>query len=232
MGDFFSVSPSWNLLGSDGKFTGVPPERTTDPAHALAWQTHGAWRALWSPLMEKSTAIRAYAPSGAALFAEAYPTARDKILIKPHDLPSMPHPLSAGGKTIGVLGGINYAKGAGVLETLAGQTARRIVVIGEMDGKYRLPKPHVVHGRYDREQITTLARQYDVGLWLIPSICPETFSFATHEALATGLPVAAFNIGAQADALAGAANGHIFHGQPEDVSGLAHHIERLMSGLS
>lgn len=41
----------------------------------------------------------------------------------------------------------------------------------------------------------------------MPSIWPETFSFVTHEALATGLPVYGFDIGAQGEALRRAPNG-------------------------
>jgi glycosyltransferase involved in cell wall biosynthesis len=41
----------------------------------------------------------------------------------------------------------------------------------------------------------------------MPSIWPETYSFATHEMLATGLPVYGFDIGAQGEALARAPNG-------------------------
>ena len=39
------------------------------------------------------------------------------------------------------------------------------------------------------------------------SIWPETFSYTTHEALATGLPVLAFDLGAQGVAVAEAPNG-------------------------
>jgi glycosyltransferase involved in cell wall biosynthesis len=35
----------------------------------------------------------------------------------------------------------------------------------------------------------------------MPSVWPETYSFATREALATGLPVFAFDIGAQGEAV-------------------------------
>jgi len=44
--------------------------------------------------------------------------------------------------------------------------------------------------------------RYGITCWLIPSIWPETFSFTTHECLATGLPVWAFDLGAQGDSVA------------------------------
>ena len=38
-----------------------------------------------------------------------------------------------------------------------------------------------------------------IDIILIPSICPETFSYTISEAMEMGLPVACFNIGAQAE---------------------------------
>ena len=82
----------------------------------------------------------------------------------------------------------------------------------------QLPPTVTVHGPYAQGEITSLARRYDVGLWFIPSIWPETFSFATREALATGLPVVCFDLGAQAEAARAAPNGHVLSCQPEDIA--------------
>ena len=50
-------------------------------------------------------------------------------------------------------------------------------------------------------EIPALVARYGITCWLIPSVCPETFSFTTHEALATGLPVLCLDLGGQADAV-------------------------------
>lgn len=228
--DFFPVSPSWNLLDSTGRYTGIPDEGSRDPAHAVRRRgrkplTLAEWRALWRPLVVRADEITVFAPSGAPILQRAYPESVTETVLRPHPLPALPGPLPLGGESIGVLGGINRAKGGAVLTRLARATERRIVVIGNMDGQFRLPPPHVVHGLYAQEQIAQLAAEFRVGLWLIPSICPETFSFATHEALSTGLPVAGFNLGAQADALGAAPNGHVLKVGPEDAP------ERLAEAL-
>ena len=64
-----------------------------------------------------------------------------------------------------------------------------------------------------------------MGCWLIPSIWPETFSYAVHEALATGLPVFVFDLGAQAHAAAAAENGHLLAPGCEGAD-LEHHLRR------
>jgi len=66
-----------------------------------------------------------------------------------------------------------------------------------------------VHGNYQVADLPALAARYGITCWLIPSIWPETFSYTTHECLQTGLPVFAFDIGAQGDAVRNAANGSI-----------------------
>lgn len=233
--DFFPVSPSWNLLDGSGAFRGVPDRDTRDPAHSVprapgrAGLPHRAWRALWERVIARAGEITVYAPSGAELLVEAYPLAAGRTVLRPHALTGLPARIAPGGTAVGVLGGISRAKGAEVLCRLARLLKhRRIVVIGEMDGQFRLPAPHLIHGRYDRSRIGDLARSYGVGLWLIPSVCPETFSFAMHEALATGLPVLTFDRGAQGDAARAAPNGHLL-ADPADTAALADRIETLLS---
>ena len=57
-----------------------------------------------------------------------------------------------------------------------------------------------------------------ITAWLMPSILPETFSYTTHEMLATGLPVFTLNLGAQAEAARARPNGHVLRdGQPKTI---------------
>ncbi|MCG6883034.1 MAG: glycosyltransferase [Silicimonas sp.] len=235
MHDYFPVSPSWNLLAGDGHYRGIPALDETDPAHALPANagrpglSHREWRRRWSMVTTAATEITVFAASGKQLIEEAYPHVAGKVAIRPHRLDGLPRKVAKGGTNIGILGGINRAKGAQVLEGLATRTARQIVVIGEMDGQFRLPPPHVVHGRYKRAEISELSERYGIGLWFIPSICPETFSFATHETLATGLPVMSFDLGAQGETLRTASRGHVLCTPPDDLAAVHAEIERLLS---
>src|SRR5690606_33061326 len=82
------------------------------------------------------------------------------------------------------------------------------VIIGNIDPAYKLESSAQVHGSYQVEDIPALVARYGISRWLIPSIWPETFSYTTHEALATGLPVFSFDLGAQGDAVRAAAEEH------------------------
>ena len=232
--DYLAISPSWTLLGQDGIYRGVPDVDTQDASHGLPGEaSHRDWRKAWGQVLKRAREITVFSSSSAAILRAAYPGIEDRVRLCPHRLIEVPAPIRPGGQNIGILGSINRAKGAEVLTHLSGRVpGRRLIVIGEMDGRFRLPPPHVVHGAFDGAEISDLARRYDVGLWLIPSVWPETFSFATREALATGLPVLVFDLGAQAEAARAAPNGYVLTGLPCDADDLADRIEALIRSQS
>ncbi len=213
--DFFPISPSYTLLGQNSVYTGLPAVDTGDPAHH--WRPGvplSDWQAAWAPLMARAGQITVFSPSSRDLVAAAYPQA-GPIVLRPHalrqDVPRIAVP--DGPPVIGVLGNIGPHKGAGLLEALsrdlAASGAARLVVIGRLAPEYSLTPPAAVHGSYRMTDLPGLVARYGIQVWLIPSIWPETFSFTTHEALATGMPVLAFDLGAQGDAVRAAPNGHV-----------------------
>lgn len=218
--DYFPISPSYTLLGSDGRFHGVPVAGgalAMDAAHHGA-RPHGTapatlaqWQAAWGRLVEACTQITVFCETGRDLMAQAYPQARDLCKVVPHALLQVPPHIAQpavgdDGPVIGVLGNIGVQKGAGVVQQLSADLARakagRVVVVGYMDPDFALTAPSKVHGAYALDDLPGLVARYGITCWLIPSIWPETFSFTTHEALATGLPVFAFDLGAQGAAVA------------------------------
>ncbi|ARJ69298.1 glycosyltransferase [Paracoccus contaminans] len=212
--DFYPISPSYTLVGSDGAFRGVPGPDDPDPAHVFA-QPGGAaiplrdWRAAWDGAIARADQLTAFSPSSARIIAEAWPAARSRIVVRPHSLPALVPRLTpaAGGDTpvIGVLGNLNAPKGAAVIADLSAHLARsgegRIVLLGALDDAYRLAPPSAVAGPYTMEDLPELVRRHGIDRWFFPSVWPETFSFVIHEMLLTGLPVASFDLGGQADAV-------------------------------
>jgi glycosyltransferase involved in cell wall biosynthesis len=148
------------------------------------------------------------------LFGAAFPDLSHRVRLRapqPVALPERVIP-DSGATVLGVLGNLNAQKGARVIQGLARRLSatgdpRSIVVIGNVDASISLPARVRIHGGYDNTRIAELARRYGICAWLIPSVWPETYSFATREALATGLPVFAFDIGAQGEAVRAAPNG-------------------------
>jgi GT2 family glycosyltransferase/glycosyltransferase involved in cell wall biosynthesis len=225
--DFFPVSPSYTLLDHDGVYRGPVTAERQDPAHR-AKRPDGRrasiaeWQAAWGRLIAAAKRITVFSEDSRDQMLAAYPLCGPRVAVRPHDLlaqvPHLPAP-DRPGTVIAVLGNIGRQKGAAVLQALAQSVARQpdmsLVLIGNIDPAYQLPPSVPVHGNYRLEDLPALAARYGVGCWLIPSIWPETFSYTTHECLATGLPVFAFDIGAQGQAVARAENGHPVHCDPE-----------------
>ncbi|MFZ1726207.1 MAG: glycosyltransferase [Albidovulum sp.] len=218
--DFFPLSPSYTLLDADGRFRGVPLAGNDDPAHQTT--TPGGetvslddWRVAWGKLFDVADRLTVFSDDSRNHVARAWPEFAGKIRVVPHALhtavAAIGVPQTGRDVVIGVLGNINFQKGIAIVAALAeaAEGRPRIVVIGDTDPGYFLPASVRVHGAYALADLPTLARSYNIGAWLIPSIWPETFSYTTHEALATGLPVVGFALGAQAEALRDHPNGHL-----------------------
>ncbi|MGL6208647.1 MAG: glycosyltransferase, partial [Paracoccaceae bacterium] len=161
-------------------------------------------------LIRKADELVVFSDDSAAKIVDVWPDCRDALRVRPHQLLyQVPRvtPVDAKGRrpVIGVLGNIGHQKGAGVLvdltKTLSEDGRANLVLIGNIDPRFKLVPPAQVHGDYQLRDIPNLVARYHVTCWLIPSIWPETFSYTTREVLATGLPVWCFDLGAQAEAV-------------------------------
>lgn len=231
--DYLPISPSYNLLDSSGTYRGIPDANDTDPAHQPRFgegqpATLLDWRRAWGKAVQRSDSITVFSKSSRDIVLTVWPDARHKIKISPHDRPINMPPLEPpendgiNRPALGILGSIGDVKGAGFVSKLAWHIHREqlgfnLVVIGEFDRSFSLPSEVTITGRYDVADVANITRRHRVAAWLMPSICPETFSFTTHEMLATGLPVFAFDVGAQGEAVAAAPNGVIVDQEPEAV---------------
>lgn len=213
MHDYFPISPSYTLLCADGRYHGVPVAGDTlarDCAHR-GKSGLAEWQSAWGRAIAAADQVTVFSHAARAVVMQVFPAARDKIVLRPHEmdlrlaaLRNCPVSGHAGSVVIGVLGNIGAHKGAAEVAALSTELARqgiRLVVIGALDPGYRLAPPSAVHGAYRLSDLPRLVARYGISAWLIPSIWPETFSYTTREALATGLPVACFDLGAQAEAV-------------------------------
>jgi GT2 family glycosyltransferase/glycosyltransferase involved in cell wall biosynthesis len=218
--DYFALCPSYTLIGANGRFCGLPEGKACENCYQEIKQktnnlspTIGDWRLKWQELLHRANEIEVFSDSSRDILLKVFPTFRNKIKVIPHKMDFLPRKVYVKNShrvIVGVLGAIGYQKGAGVLRDLAEFAGGRIdiVVIGEIDPSYSHPGIKV-HGRYSISEVADLAERYAINRWFFPSICPETFSFVVRECLATGLPVFAFDLGAQAEALKRHQNGFL-----------------------
>ena len=76
---------------------------------------------------------------------------------------------------------------------------------------------------YAPDELSTILARHDV--LVVPSICEETFSLVTREALQAGLPVIAARRGALPEVIQDGVNGLLF--EPENAHDLRRCLERL-----
>ena len=229
--DFLPISPCYTLVADD-VFFGVPAVHSTDASHA-ARRPDGStvplsrWRSAWGALVMAAQEVTVYSQTSLDLMNAVYPGA--KLRLRPHRLQASIRPVSKGrADCFGVLGNINRHKGALILRKIARQNPfLQFVIVGHLDSAISMPRNVRIHGSYLPEEISDLTEQYGISAWLMPAIWPETFSFATREALATGLPVAGFALGAQGEALDAAPNGMTVPTDPTETM-----AERLFAALT
>eukprot|EP00236_Picocystis_salinarum_P000288 CAMPEP_0183823730 /NCGR_PEP_ID=MMETSP0807_2-20130328/211_1 /TAXON_ID=88271 /ORGANISM="Picocystis salinarum, Strain CCMP1897" /LENGTH=611 /DNA_ID=CAMNT_0026068637 /DNA_START=4646 /DNA_END=6478 /DNA_ORIENTATION=+ len=236
--DYYMISPSYTLLNSDNRYVGVPrPQLTQDSVHRYinadgSVVELGQWQEEWGQVMHAAKEVEVFSNSSREIILQAYPLAEGKIRVKPHQLLHSPiqleTPICSGLKGIGVLGDIGVVKGSQVLHALSRilnqeQIEFRVVVLGMLSHPKLLKAPSLVHGGYKWRDVAKLVEKYCIHNFLVPSVGPETFCYAAHEALGTGFPVWGFNLGAQSEALARASNGFLIsismaNSTPDDIA--------------
>ena len=217
--DFYPLCPSYNLLNEKGHYCEVPSLETCKTcmqSNMQEWRNFyteevdvRAWRETWGALLEKSTEILCFSNSSREIFQKAYPNINEtKLQVIPHTVEGISpvvvqeesHKTT---KTIGVLGAINYVKGASIIRQMVEIIARdtldiNIVVIGEITEPIKSKHFHTT-GRYNRDDLPQIIQEHQIDIFLIPSVCPETFSYTTHEIILMELPIMVFGLGAPAE---------------------------------
>jgi glycosyltransferase involved in cell wall biosynthesis len=242
MHEYFLLCPSPFLLDNTGSYCGVPALVKCDTClstHQEAFvsltgeRSLRNWRALWGEFLEAAEEVRCFSESSRRLLARAYPDVAGRATLRPHPVEPL-RPVRNSRTlpaclTVGVIGAISQHKGAGVVAELAqaivdADAPVRIVVIGNLDASC---PPEVVRqtGPYRRGDLPSVIEKHKIDIALLPSICPETFSYVAHEIVAMGLPLVCLDLGAQADLARSQPAGRV--AQRQDGPGLLEEIIAL-----
>lgn len=246
--DYFTVCPSAFLLDETGRFCGIPGLdrcRGCLPVHEDGFvsltgcRSIDGWRSAWGRLLGRAAEIRCFSESSRRLLGRAYPDILDRVLVAPHEVAALrrvrgPAPGSDGPLVVGIIGAISRHKGAEVVADLARaiearEAGVRLVVIGQIDAA--CPR-RVMHetGPYEPAELPDLVERHGVQLALLPSICPETFSFVAHEIISMGLPLVTLDLGAPADLARSYPRGRV--ATRADGPGLLAEIEGFAAAVS
>jgi glycosyltransferase involved in cell wall biosynthesis len=86
-----------------------------------------------------------------------------------------------------------------------------------------------VHGYYRAGSLPSLLNKHAIGLALLPSIVPESYSLTLSECWLAGVPAVAFNHGAQAERIAGSGRGWLAP-LNEGAAGIVNIVRRWLAG--
>ena len=216
--DHYLMCPTRHLLNAESRYCGVPDPGICarclpNNAHCLDAPLRStdilAWRDQWGQVLAGASSIRVFSPSSRELLRRMWPELDSKVVLTPHNTAHIPRsdlsPAPESPLHIGVVGRIGAHKGATQVARLARHIAEtgasaRITVFGTLEE----PVPASVvsqTGVYSAEALPALCAEQGVNVFWFPSMWPETFSFVVHEVKAMGLPMLAYDVGAQADTL-------------------------------
>jgi len=232
MHDYQAICPSHFLLDHRGLYCDLPAISTCKTCigatrdgfvSLYAARDIVEWRLRWGACLAAADEVLCFSRAARDLLLRAFPSLdRRRIEIVPHHIGHLPLrrvQLNRGAPLhIGVVGHIDRAKGAHVIHDLAHEVLRRglpvrISIIGTVSGNV----PHALvseTGPYAHDELPTLIEKSGANLFLFPSVVPETFSFVTRELIQLGVPLACFNIGAQAEWVSEYELGRVF---PRDI---------------
>ncbi|MBO6289277.1 MAG: glycosyltransferase [Alphaproteobacteria bacterium] len=131
-----------------------------------------------------------------------------KVTIKPH-------------KTIniGIIGAIGIHKGLDKIKNIDKVLPKyknvKLIIIGYTSCDNSFENTEIT-GAYDVNDLPNIIEKFKIDVIFIPSICPETFSYTTEEAMSMGIPLACYNIGAPAERVCNYKKGIVINSMEDD----------------
>jgi glycosyltransferase involved in cell wall biosynthesis len=214
--DYYSVCPGATLIDWTGRYCGPSLDQQRCAICLQHLNLHiktgmGAvrdierWRFSWGSLLMQSDSIVCFSASSRDIMQAVYPeVSMDRYVVQPHDCSHIQQSLQkAPPLRIGVMGQIDAQKGASILRKMVSivelqQLQVFFVVIGSVQPPIKSRRLFET-GRYRHEDLFVVISLFNIDVFLIPSISPETFSYTTEEIILAGKPLAVFNLGAPAE---------------------------------
>lgn len=214
--DYLPLCPSINLLTTDNIYCGLPTCGTDcHSCYQAHWfhrssfpETIALYRDMWNEVLHASCSIICFSESSRSMLESVYGEL-ERLKVIPHKTKHLPAVSTSGyhheGVRIGILGNLTLHKGSGIVRGLLNATDKAFDSEPVSFIHFGINSDNIEHplffseNEYVRDELPELVKQHEVDVFLLPSICPETFSFTCSEIIDMNLPVACFNLGAPAE---------------------------------
>ncbi|MCR5701459.1 MAG: glycosyltransferase [Lachnospiraceae bacterium] len=211
MHDYYSVCPGINLLDDSGAYCDVSHcqdcvvmQEFLNPIN----KTGRDWENNWKSFLNECDEVTVFSHDTERILEKRYGVLNN-INYVPHVVDYMPVLDKKTKMTdtinIGILGAMSKHKGYDIVNALVKLFDKddiqvKIIHFGNSDEGCQInSKKYVEYGRYRVGQLPNLVFKYDIDVFFIPSIWPETFSYTTQEIIKMNMPVAVLPIGAPAE---------------------------------
>lgn len=212
--DHFPICPNYHLTDGQGRFCGAEPgcPRCLDAQPAQWPVSIDEWRAMLRSFLDGAQRVIAPSRDNAARINRHFPECSPAVWPHPQAAQAViPHPLR-----VLVPGAISPAKGLSLLVDCARDAAaRRLALHFHVVGFVAYPVPVwpevplTIGGEYREGELPALLAAAGGDAIFFPAQVPETFSFTLSDAIDTGLPIVATNLGALPERLEGMAGAQV-----------------------
>lgn len=205
--DYYSLCPSVNLMKENAPCTLSECGRCSFTVGKRQY-TGTQWQEMWRHFFDAVSYVYVFSQSSKRIFTATYSVPEEKIILRPHSMAyfktkkitAVPDKMN-----IGIFGDImGEAKGRTVVRDFINFSKEKdytVYINGRMQDsdRTRLPANCIYAGKYTPEEIYDRIVQQQLDAVFFPSVCAETFSYTVSELMMTGILVACFDIGAQAE---------------------------------
>jgi hypothetical protein len=200
--DFSSICKNTNLTKDDGTRCDIIDNKNYCNCSVLAQENVRKWQEFLNHQIDE---ILCFSNHSKQVVSQFYPSISSKINIVTHYVPFLRKVnivKTTKELNIAVIGSLNRIKGCDLVEEMSqiiisSNLPIKIFIIGKCKKKANLALK--ILGKYDRKNLPEIIENNQIDLVFISSICPETFSYTTHEAMLMGMKIACFDLGAQSE---------------------------------
>ena len=211
--DFYLVCPTVNLLNECDEHCGIPAlerceqcMKENNESKYFAFQSMKEWRMEWKKFIDSCDHVIAFSNDSKEIVEKAYGELQN-IQVIPHKIDYLPRLEKKYKHTktinIGLLGTLVKHKGVEIVKSTLDYIEKNnldvnLVLVGK-SGENIKSKHFIETGAYTRDMLPKLLFEYDIDLFWIASIWPETFSYTTEEVMTMNFPIMSFDLGAPAE---------------------------------
>ena len=227
--DYYIICPNINLIYKNKYFCNIPNNiKVCDncikkPIFDLDYRNIKEFRKAFQNLFYISSEVLFFSNSSKEIVNKIYIIDNEKEKIIPHKIDwikKVPKKSIKKNKLhIGILGNMCHHKGYDILKDLLKLSKKNsnmhFYLIGDVLNSDIMSYSNItIHGKYEHADLIGIVEKYDIDIFIMPSICPETFSYTTEEIILMQKPIICFNLGAQAERVSKYDKGYI----AEDIS--------------